>query len=266
VELCLAKNWPFVTVAHSNQPGWWPPDEIAARWRKLLPSARRCYFVSRAIRDLAQRQLGYEFDNAEVVFNPLILENKSPLPCPQSNEQELRLATVGNLFPAEKGQDILFDVLAKEHWQNRKWRLTLYGNGPNRDILERLAATLKLEHRISFAGHVAPETIWRDNNVLVMPSRYEGGPMTTIEAMWCGRAVIATDVGLNRDVIEDGVTGFLADASSVASLNAALERMWIRRDKLNDMGALAAARIRELLPDDPVKAFAEKLKALATVL
>jgi glycosyltransferase involved in cell wall biosynthesis len=266
VELCLAKNWPFATLAHSNHSGWWPSDELANRWRRLLPFARRCFFVSRAIRDLAQRQLGYDFDNAEVVFNPVVVKISSPLPLPpQAPEQELRMATVGLLFPTEKGQDILFDVLAKPHWHERNWRLTLYGNGPNRDILERLAVRLKLEDRIFFAGHVSPEEIWRENHVLVMPSRYEGGPMTTVEAMWCGRVVVATDVGLNRDVIDDGVTGFLADTPGIAALNDALERMWIKRDKLEDIGTLAAVSIRKLMPHDPVELFAAKLKDLVNI-
>ena len=87
--------------------------------------------------------------------------------------------------------------------------------------------------------------------------------MITIEAMWCGRPVVATPVGLNPEVIEDDATGFLADGVSVNALAKALERMWERRNHLREIGTLAAASIRKWLPDDPVGTFAEKIRSLA---
>jgi glycosyltransferase involved in cell wall biosynthesis len=263
-ELCVAKNWPFVNLAHSNAPSWWPPDEMTVRWRKVLPLARRCFFVSRAIRDLAQWQLGHDFENAEIVHNPLVIEPRSPLPWPsQAVEQELRMASVGTLFPAEKGQDIILDVLARPPWQHRNWRLTFYGEGPNRDILERLVSRLKLQDRVSFAGYVAVEKIWRENHILVMPSRFEGMPLAIVEAMWCGRPVVATNVGGNLDLVRDGATGFLAKAAVPECFGSALERMWAERNGLRELGQRAAASIREFMPNDPVGIFAAKVLSLA---
>lgn len=266
VEMCAARKWPFATLTHANHDAWWPTDELAARWRQVLPLARRCFFVSEANRALAVRQLGYDIDNAEIVFNPIIVETRSPIPWPpETGKRELRMACVGMLLPNQKGQDLLLDVLADSPWKDRNWRLTLYGNGANRDLLARLIMRLGLEDRVFFGGHVTVEKIWEENHVLIMPSRFEGGPMTTIEAMWCGRPVIATAVGVNPKVINEGITGFLADAPSVGALRDALERMWTQRDKLKDIGTLAAASIREIAPSDPVRLFAERLRTLAAI-
>ena len=81
--------------------------------------------------------------------------------------------------------------------------------------------------------------------------------------MLCGRPVIATDVAGNREVVEEGVTGFLADAPTAASFMAALERFWERRGEAEAIGGAAACRIRELVPPDPVRVFSDKLKKLA---
>ncbi len=175
------------------------------------------------------------------------------------------MACVGNLFPTEKGQDIILDVLAAPEWAERNWRLTFYGSGPNRDVLERLVDRLKLRDRVCFGGYVAVEKIWRENHILVLPSRYEGMPLTVVEAMFCGRPVVATDVGGNSEVIKEGVTGFLAAAPVVECFGSALERMWAQRDRLQDMGKLAATRIREFIPDDPVGIFAERLKTMTNL-
>jgi glycosyltransferase involved in cell wall biosynthesis len=98
---------------------------------------------------------------------------------------------------------------------------------------------------------------------LITPSRFEGLPLAMIEAMLCGRPVIATDVAGHSEVIEDGVTGFLADAPTVGSMVNALERFWARRDDVRSIGAAAARKIRQLVPPDPVRIFAEKIKSLA---
>lgn len=263
VELCIRKNWPFVTLSHANVETFWPSDEVGARYRKALPLARRCFFVSRANWSLLETQLGYCVDNAEVVRNPVAIDVGAPIPWPgQTLNGELRLACVGRLHPPQKGQDILMHVLALRKWADRRWRLTLYGDGPQRDALQRLSDRLNLSERVVLAGHRPVIQIWAENHMLVMPSRYEGLPLTIVEAMLCGRPALATNVAGNSEVIEDGVTGFLADAPFVDSFDCALDRVWAQRDKLEEIGTAAAASVRKFLPDDPIGIFAGKITAL----
>jgi glycosyltransferase involved in cell wall biosynthesis len=141
--------------------------------------------------------------------------------------------------------------------------LTLYGEGPMRSGLERLARRLGLSDRVVFAGYASVEDIWASNHVLIMPSRFEGLPLAIVEAMLCGRPVIATDVAGHSEVIEDGVTGFLADAPTVASMAEALERFWTRKDDAQMIGRAGARRIRELFPPDPVRVFSDKLGSIS---
>jgi glycosyltransferase involved in cell wall biosynthesis len=260
-EMCVAKGWPFVTIAHVNVPTWWPSDELTVRFRKTLSQARRCFFVSNANRVLAERQLGYAIDNAEIICNPLTVEVAQPIPWPNAFK-ELRMACVGRLSP-EKGQDILLDALATPAWRDRDWRLTFYGEGPGLDMSRRLVNSLSLQSKVFFAGHIAVEKIWPENHVLVMPSRHEGMPLAIVEAMWCGRPVVATDVGGISELVKEGSTGFLAEAATAQCFGKALERMWVQRDKLEEIGKVAAASIRKYLPAEPVEIFAAKIKDLA---
>jgi len=70
VEMCVREGWRFVTVGQMNNEALWPHDELGERYRKVLPAALRCFFVSRANKLLAEKQLGCELTNAEVVHNP----------------------------------------------------------------------------------------------------------------------------------------------------------------------------------------------------
>jgi glycosyltransferase involved in cell wall biosynthesis len=261
LELCVEKRLPFVVIQQANVEWLWVPDESAERYRRVLPAAQKCYFVSKSNQRLTEKQIGCELPNAEVVRNPFSVDFSTFSAWPQLGPQgELRFACVARLDPRAKGQDILLEALAKPPWTARAWRLFLYGEGPMRDSLERLLRSLGLSDRVIFAGHASVEEIWASNHVLVMPSRHEGLPLAIIEAMLCGRPVIATDVAGHSEVIEDGVTGFLADAPTVVSMAKALERFWARKNEAQEIGAAASKNIRQLVPPDPVRVFSEKIK------
>ena len=261
VEICTSGGIPFVTIGQANHDGWWLDDQVARRLRPAMLAASRCFFVSEANRALAERQLGCSLPNAEIVRNPFNVDyNVAPAWPPLGRPELLRLASVGRLHPGSKGQDILFQVLALPTWFDRSWLLTVYGEGPMRDGLERLTHFLGIADRVVFASHVLDvEKIWATNHVLIMPSRFEGLPLSMVEAMLCARPVVATNVAGHAEIIEDEVTGFLAQAPTPDSLNLALERFWARRDQAEEMGKAGARRIRELVPPNPASVFTKKL-------
>ena len=126
-----------------------------------------------------------------------------------------------------------------------------------------LSAALKLSNRVTFAGHVnSVAEIWTSDHVLTMPSRHEGLPLAMVEAMLCGRPVLATDVAGHSEIIVDGVTGFLVGPPTVAAVAQGLERLWMNRNDLETMGKAGAKRIRELVPPNPIRVFSEKIKNL----
>jgi glycosyltransferase involved in cell wall biosynthesis len=264
LEMCVIKRSPFVTIVQADKEAVWYSDDLAARYRAALGAAQRCFFVSDGNRRLTEKQIAGTLVNAEIVRNPVnIAFDASPAWPPLGNDAEFRFACVGRLYPPAKGQDILFEALARPEWIGRHWRLYLYGSGEMRQGLEWLAEKLGLSDRVFLAGFSTVEEIWAANHVLVMPSRFEGLPLAIVEAMLCGRPVVATDVAGNSEVIEEGVTGFIADAPTAGSISAALERFWERRGEANEIGNAAARRIRQLVPANAVQIFTEKLKQLA---
>src|SRR5262245_40051161 len=128
LELCRDKGLPFVTIGQANSEYWWFDDETAARYRRTLASALRCFFVSKANLRLAEKQISGELSNAEVVRNPFNVNYRTLLPWPAPSQNgEIRFACVGRLDPPSKGQDVLLEALAIPAWLNRPWHLTVYG-------------------------------------------------------------------------------------------------------------------------------------------
>ena len=260
--LCQKLSIPYVLISQKAADHFWPPDESRQYRRGVFVGATRCFFVSEHNRRLTEDQIGTDLTNAEVVRNPHLAPIDRPLPWPDGADEYLRMACVARLYLLDKGQDILLRVLARDKWKGRRLYVSFYGSGANRDALTSLARRLDLNN-VSFEGQTADvASVWRNHHALILPSRAEGLPLSLVEAMMCGRPAIATNVGGNPEVIEDGVTGFLT-APFEDAIDAAMEEAWSRRRELDEMGQRASVRIRELVPRNPGQEFAVNLLKLA---
>ena len=237
--LCGKLRLPYALISHKATDHFWPPDKARAYRRAVFQGAARCFFVSEHNLRLTEEQNGMALTNAEVVRNPYLVSADSPLPWPGGEDKCLRLACVARLSLMEKGQDVLLRVLSREKWRRRSLHVSFFGQGVNREGLEALAARLDV-HNVSFEGQTDDVPgIWKNHHALILPSRAEGLPLSLVEAMMCGRPAIITKVGGSAEVVDDRVTGFLADPFQ-DSLDAAMEETWARRGELCEMGRLAA--------------------------
>lgn len=119
--------------------------------------------------------------------------------------------------------------------------LLLVGDGPRRDALRELAGRLSLGVRhLQFLGdrHDVP-AILAAADLHVLASRSEGMSLTLLEAMAAGKASVATAVGGNPEVIEDGRTGLLVESGDVHALASAVGTLLQDRSRAARMGAEA---------------------------
>jgi glycosyltransferase involved in cell wall biosynthesis len=257
-NLCRRMKLRYVLIAQKAADIYWPADERLPVIRAVYAAAEACYFVSEHNRELTGEQLGIDLPQASVVRNPFLVRWEPRVDWP-SETDGLRLACIGRLYPAEKGQDLLLRVLARDKWRGRPLSVTFFGNGPHRGALEQMAQHRGLSS-VSFRGFVDDvAAIWDEHHGLVLSSRFEGLPLVIVEAMLSGRVPIATNVAGSGEVIDDDVTGFLAAAPTEESLDEALERAWQRRAEWRQIGMAAARRIRTMVPRDPARTLANQL-------
>ena len=253
---CLRKI-PFLLICHNYHDPVRQDDGQRARMIALFGRAKELLMISDQQLRVLRRQLAAPLPNARVVQNPLNLPGVVPVPYPVLAADGVpQLSVVGSFDVDRKGQDVLLEALAAPQWLARSWHLNLYGRGPDRAYLERLIALLGLQQRVTMHGHVANSAaIWANTHVLLVPSRIESGPMVVQEALLCGRPVLTADVGLVRDWVQEGETGFIADTASVAALTQALNRAWNRRADWSAMGLAGAARAAAQRIRDPALDF-----------
>ncbi len=109
-------------------------------------------------------------------------------------------------------------------------------------------------------GFTNTTEIWAKNQALILPSRYEGLPLSLVESMLCRRFGIVTDVSGNKEIIMDNENGFLAQAPKAEFVDEAMERAWQRRNEWQQIGERARSYIESIVPQDPVHFFYDELK------
>jgi len=261
-DACRQLRIPYAIIAQAVSESLWPRDEHIRCIREAFDSASGLFFVSNGNVRLVERMLGCSLPKARVVRNPFNVNYDVRCPFPEANGSWL-LACVARLDPAAKGQDLLLEVLRQEKWRRRNIKVSFYGKGHNAVSVREMASVYGLEN-VAFCGHVEDiERLWRNHHLLVLPSRFEGLPLALVEAMLCARPAVVTDVAGNAEILEDGKTGFIAEAPTVLHLDEAMERAWGARESWQNMGVEAARRIRQLVPANPAAVFAEEIKRLA---
>ena len=258
MDACKKRGIKYVVIVQAIIEFNWEDSDATHRSAQWYESANAVYCVSMGNLEFLRTYLSSDLKNAKVVRNPVNVALDSAPEWP-STQGGFHLACVGRLQMDAKGQDLIIRLLSMEKWRNRQIHVSLYGSGPHRESIKRNIQRCSLNNLV-LEGHVDnPVVIWERNHALLMPSRYEGLPLSVVEAMLCGRPCIVTDVAGNAEVVQDNINGFLAAGPNLKSLDEAMERAWNRRDEWRRMGKAAAEQIREFLPADPIETFAQEL-------
>jgi glycosyltransferase involved in cell wall biosynthesis len=134
----------------------------------------------------------------------------------------IRFVSAGQLI-RRKGIDLL--VKACSTLPTAGWRLDIYGDGPERQALERLVGQLQLAERVMFHGVIpsdAVRAVLSEADCAVLPSRFDGWGMLVNESLAVGTPVICTDACGGAAIVKDEQSGCVVPSDRVAPLAAAL--------------------------------------------
>ena len=121
-----------------------------------------------------------------------------------------QILSVGRLTH-QKGFDLLCEVAKEVLAQNPEWTWVIIGEGEDRAMLEQKIKEYHLENRLILEGNQKEmEPYYRNSSLYVMTSRYEGLPMTLLEAKSYQLPIVSFDCQTGPvDIIQDSVDGYL---------------------------------------------------------
>lgn len=222
--------------------------------KKPLAEATKLIATSHS---LHKKLEAYGLKNAEVVHNPVDMDFFKPPNHRSLPKKELTLLSVGRLEP-QKGIDLLIEAVAL--LGNRfPGKIRIGGGGSLRKDLEKLASDKRVADKFIWLGPLSRAQVRNEMqqcSFYVLPSRHETFGNVLLEAMACGKPVVATLCGGPEDIVTTE-TGILCENQNIEALSHSIDEM---AKKINDFHSEAIQQwvVEKFSPNT----FALKMKKL----
>ena len=198
--------------------------------RKAVEVADKVIMLSETFRPMLTT-LGAESGQLETIYTGIEFKPGSKKP----KDDQLTISCVSRLTP-RKGHTVLLEALRLIRDDLSDVRVNIVGDGEMRDKLERLTSKLGLR-RVSFLGHrddVAD--ILSRSDIYVLPTTSDTLPISVIEAMFAGKAIVSTRCGGIPELVEHQKTGLLAEPGNVKELADCLLQLVRDRRLVKQLG------------------------------
>lgn len=251
----LVHTWVNEPVAHRFRGADRRGRRRLAQWLDARTAFRVTHFLanSKAIAASHRRSLGVAAERVTVLYRGRD-PGRFQAPPPETLAAlrhglgvapEARVLLHVGRLREQKGQEVLLEALPRILGEIPSARLVLAGEGPTRRMLEQRIEALGLSGRVILAGQ-------RDDvpvllalaEVFAFPSRHEGHPGALVEAMLAGCPIVASDLPVHRETVEDGESALLTPVGDAAALAGAVLHLLHRPDEARALGRAAQATAR----------------------
>jgi glycosyltransferase involved in cell wall biosynthesis len=202
----------------------------------------RVVAVSQEMKQTLVQDFGFEPEKIDVIHNGVTLPRA--LPCRgRLGGDCFHIGTVGRMVPV-KGFDLFLDVAAEMRRRTDRIRFSILGEGPQKGRLIQKAKDLKIEEMIEFVSPIPdPLPYYESLDLYLNTSLHEGIPLSILEAMACGKPVVAPHVGGLPEIISHGQHGLLVHGREPKDFVDACLRILDDEHSSSSMGESASKRI-----------------------
>lgn len=249
---------PIVVASERNVDIWEESyKRVIGRW--LARSTDRIIANSEAVRQYLLGRGGLDPEKVVTIYNGVNFE-RFHAPCdPQVRRNELGLpedavlaGVVARVEPA-KDHATLLKAMSLIRERVPKLHLVVVGGGSEEENLRRMTRDLKIGDRVHFTGFRTDSAEWLQSvDFSVLSSVKEGLSNSVIESMAAGRAIAATEVGGNGEVIVREETGLLVPARDTTSLANAIARLAESPELRERFGRAGQERVETMFAVPPM--------------
>jgi glycosyltransferase involved in cell wall biosynthesis len=228
--------------------------------KSLYRFAHKIIAVSEGVKDDLIQQFNISDYKIEVIYNPLDIDRINEM-CietvrhPFLNDRMPIVIAIGRLV-RQKRFDILIEALSNVLTEIDA-RLIILGDGPDRELLERLVEDLGIPDKVSFEGfQINPYKFLSKAAVFVLSSQREGLPMVILEAIACGIPVVSTDCPSGpREILENGRCGLLVPVNDVNAIANGIKKLLNDKNLRKEFSTLGRERAKYFSIDKIVKQY-----------
>jgi N-acetyl-alpha-D-glucosaminyl L-malate synthase BshA len=224
-----------------------------------LNKADALTFVSKDLKKIAEDELGILKKGIHIpnfvdknMFYPKESKFREKLDIPQN---AFVIGHVSNFAPVK--QVYHFSYLAENMKVNGTLNNTYFlmvGDGRERASLEERVDKIEARENFRFTGNIPPEEVleaYNSMDVVLLPSKHEGNPLTILESMACAKPVIGTKVGGIEETIKGG-GGFLFESGDTVELNRIINVLKNNKEYCREVGQEGLEKVEKTYSVDKV--------------
>lgn len=234
----LVSGVPYSIRLHGDLDAYGGDHKIKFESAQFVVSASRRH-IEEAVKRECVRQGRYG-------CVPMGVDMSAVVPRRKSVGAPLRIITVARLNRV-KGHEIALNALQRCRDQGLEFRYTIIGGGDYRPAIEQRIDDLGLRDRVVMKGSLDAAAVadcLAEHDVFLLPSTGigEAAPVSVMEAMASGLAVVCSAIGDTPDMVRDGVDGFVTQQGDVQGVAEAIQRLHSDRELLERCGQSACLR------------------------
>jgi glycosyltransferase involved in cell wall biosynthesis len=223
-----------------NYPGKWQKVLVnrVASWfsDRVVPVSRNAATISETVEGVSRRKISVIHNGIDVAeFASVDTLNLNPL-------QAIHVARLSR----PKDFDTLLKATRLVARQEPSFELQLVGDGPERQNVERLCDELNLRDNVKMLGFRSDvRALLQSSGLAILSTMREGLSITLLEAMASALPVVATNVGGNPELVEDGKTGLLVPPQSPEAMARAMLKIIQTPGLAEELGRGGRRRVEE---------------------
>lgn len=209
----------------------------------------------------------YGVPAAKVVIVPELIDlsawTQEALPHGDVGADPPAILTVAHMYP-RKNLGLLLKAFACLRDAGVPFQGWMVGDGPSRRAWERLRDSLALQDRVTFLGVIPRRQLverYRQAAIFCLPSRQEGFGIVFLEAMACGKPIVAARAAAVPETVADGESGVLVDPDDPEALARALTALLRDPDLRREMGEGGRRRVERYRADRVAGLFLETVQS-----
>ncbi|RPF54205.1 glycosyltransferase [Aquisalibacillus elongatus] len=225
-KIAEKENIPLVITEHSTA---FSRGLIRKYQKPMIKSALNKAKEIIAVGPGLKKELSHYIDENKIKIIPNIVNTElfKPNTTPNKEKEYFTFFSVG-LLTHKKGMDLLIIAFANAFDEKENVRLRIGGDGEELNNLKNLAKQLKVDHKISFLGRLDRNQVvdeMQNCDVFALASRHETFGVVYIEALACGKPILATKSG-GPDFIVNEENGLLSNVGDINELEGHFKRMY----------------------------------------
>ncbi len=227
-ELLVSEGWSTKLAGHFGLP------YKEAKRQLFLKTIERCDVLLLSTRKLGRVYSGL-VDTSRMHLVPVGVDTSVFRPAPAKG------ATIfaSGFLNMRKGFEYLIRAMPKIIGEVPEAKLVIAGDGIHRKYFEGIVAELGLQTKVAFLGRLSRQQMvkhYQNCSIFCLPSLFEPFGMVVLEAMACGKPIVATNAGGTPEVVRNGKNGLLVPPRNPEAIAGAIITLLSDRRKLERFG------------------------------